>query len=123
MTSVQKLIRRDLEIGNQVHVTQIACGKQEVRILLMIHNENLTVESQSRQRLGEGLGFVILESECIDNVELVFLELQRKRRSQGRPKHLSRQVVGIIARLRTKNRAAFPPQRIADLTDSRPARP
>src|SRR5262245_16531413 len=117
MIGVQNVIRRELQIRKQMNVAQISCRQPKVRIFLMIHQQDLPIEAELRQRLGKRLGLMALERKCIDHIQLIVFEFLTESRLQSSSKHLLRQGSLVIPRTRPKDRTALPPQRIPNLTN------
>src|SRR5688572_12549644 len=65
---------------------------------------------------------MILEGECVHDIQLVFFELESQRGFEGGTEHFAGQVVFVIARLGAKDRASFAPKWISNFSDPRPAR-
>jgi len=61
---------------------------------------------------------VIREGEGIDDIELVFFQLESKSGTESSAEHFLWKVVLIISRLRAEDRTALPPQRIPDFADT-----
>ena len=59
-----------------------------------------------------------LEREAIDDRKRVFPQFGRKRRTERPSKFLSREAIGIVARLRTVHRPAMTPQWASDTSNS-----
>src|SRR5215471_7927778 len=122
MFRIQNVVWRYLKIRKKLHVVQISRCEPEIRIFLVIDQENFPVQTESGKSLRKGLRLVTFQSESLDNIELILFEFLRQSGFQGRTKHLLRQWSVVAARAGAKHRAAFTPQRIPDLSDARAAR-
>src|SRR5688572_498789 len=107
-----------MKIWKQLNLAQIARREREIRIFLMIDQQHLAIKSHVRQQFSESLRLVILQRECVDDIQLVLFELECESGLQSGSKHLSWQPVFVIPRLRPENRTALAPKRIADFADA-----
>src|SRR5262245_8940756 len=121
MFRIQNMVWRYLKIRKELHIVQISSGEPEIRIFLVIDQQNFPGQTQSGKSLREGLRLVTFQSESLDDIQLILFEFLCESGFQGRTKHLLRQGSVVAARAGTKDRAAFAPQRIPDLSDARAA--
>src|SRR5215510_394604 len=114
MLRIQNVVRRHLQVGQQLYVAQIPRGQPEVVVFLMIYQQDLAIETELCKRLRKWLRLMTFECERFDNVQLVFFELLCKRRLQSSAKHLLGQRSFIIARSRAEYGATLAPERVSD---------
>src|SRR5262245_17007803 len=117
MASIQQLIGRYLEAGNQIHLGNIARRSPQLRVALIVNGKDLSIESQPGQSLRERLRLVIGKRKRVDDIQLVLLQFDSESRTESRTKHLLRKVIFVAPGLRAKNRAPLAPQRVSDLTN------
>ncbi len=75
-------------LGNQIHFGNVARRPPQIRVVLIVDDKNLSIESQLRQRLRERLRLVIGERKRVDDIELVVLQLEQ-REPNGEPRETS----------------------------------
>ena len=111
--------------GNQLHAFDIARSEHQIRstlarVLVRMRNhidqQNLVRGFERLQRRRQRLGLVIAGSRSADDLQLAVAELRRESRAQSAERHLARQIIGIVARHGTVDRAAMTPQRRTDGT-------
>ena len=85
------MVWRDLEIGKQLNVAQVACSQLQVQIFLMVDQQNLAIETEPGESLCKRFRLVVFEIERLDDVELILFQLQCQRGFQSGPEHLARQ--------------------------------
>ena len=76
MLRVQYVIGRDLKVREQLNFAEIPRGKPEILIFLVIDQQYFPIEAQLRQCLCKRLRLVILETERLDDIQLVLFELE-----------------------------------------------
>src|SRR5690242_4666092 len=118
MMRVQNVIGRDLQIGKQLNIAQIPSCKPEVGIFLMIHQQDLAVETELCERLGKRFRLVAFEVESIHDVQLILFEFLGQSRLEGGAEHFLRQRRFIISWTGSEYRTTFAPQRISYFADS-----
>src|SRR5207247_10379831 len=121
MLCVQQMVWRDLQVHQQLNVTQISRRKQKIQIFPMVDQQNLPIEAKFGESSRERLGFMVLQIERVDDIQLILFQLQRQSGFQSGAEHLLRQVIFVIARPGTKYGAALTPQWIADFPTPRAA--
>src|SRR6187431_1350668 len=100
MAGVQQLIGRYLEAGNQIHLGNIARRSPQIRIVLIVNDKDLSIESQPGQSLRERLCLVIGKRKRVDDIELVLLQFDSESRPESRTKHLFRKMIFVAPGLR-----------------------
>ena len=118
MVGIQQLVRRYLQTANETDFFNIAGRSPQVFGRLVVDDENLSLETKLRQRLRKRLCLVIREGKGIDDIELVFFQLESKSGTESSAEHFLWKVVLVISRLRAEDRTALPPQRIPDFADT-----
>ena len=98
------------------HAFEIARAQFEIAVLVRLDQQNLLRGFELRQRLREVFGLVIRQLKRRNDLQLAIAQFRRKSRAQRAQLHLARQLVAVIARHRSVDRTAMPPDRAAHRT-------
>src|SRR3989442_4232837 len=76
MLCVQQMVWRDLQVHQQLNVTQISRRQQKIQIFLMVDQQNLPIEAKFGESLRERLGFMVFQNQPRRDTHLIFFHLK-----------------------------------------------